>query len=219
MAPVLHGYRYSVYLRVALFALHEKGVPCLRAEVNPFDTPVAADYLALHPFGRVPALVHDGFALYETAAITRYVDEAFAGPRLQPATARLRARMVQIQSVVDSYAYWPLVRQVFSHAVFRPRAGAEADAGEIRAGLAAAPRVLRAIARLGGDGRFLLGDTISLADIHLAPILAGFAAVEAGRELLAAEPGLAAWWARMAAHPGFLATDPGLPGAGQGGAG
>lgn len=212
MTPVLHGYRYSVYLRAARFALAAKGVPCALREVNPFDRPVPAAYLALHPFGRVPSLVHGGFTLYETAAITRYVDEAFAGPALQPTGARLRARMVQIQSVTDSYAYWPLVRQVFSHMAFRPRIGEPADPGEVAAGLAAAPRVLEALAALMAGGPFLLGPSLTLADIHLAPILAGFAGTAPGRALLAQVPALAAWWDRIAACPVFAATDPGLPG-------
>lgn len=211
MVPELHGYHYSVYLRMVRFALAAKGVPHVHVAVNPFERPIPPAYLALHPFGRVPSLVHDGFVLYETAAITRYVDEAFAGPALQPQTARLRARMVQIQSVVDSYAYWPMVRQVFAHAVFRPAAGAKADAAEVAAGLEAAPAVLRALGSLAEGAPFLLGGTLSLADIHLAPIVAGFAAVPAGRALLDEVPALAEWWSHMAGHALFAATDPGLP--------
>src|ERR1700740_3393553 len=100
-AVVLHGYRYSVYLRTPRLTLAEKGVVYDRVEVNPFAPDVPAAYLALHPFGRVPALIHDGFALYETAAITRYIDRAFAGPALQPAEPRALARMDQIIGVVD----------------------------------------------------------------------------------------------------------------------
>ena len=47
---------------------------------------IPAWYTDLHPFGRMPAFEHDGFRLFETAAISRYVDEAFAGPALQPPT-------------------------------------------------------------------------------------------------------------------------------------
>ena len=129
-----------------------------------------ADYLIKHPFKRVPVLVHDDFVLYETSAITRYVDEAFDGPSLQPATPRERARCQQIISVIDSYAYWPLVRQVFSHGVFRQRQGRDADPNEVQRGLDAAPRVIGALERLAGEGAFLCGDAVSLADIHLAPM-------------------------------------------------
>src|SRR5258708_12859061 len=87
MSLVLHGYHYSVYLRIARLTLAEKGLDYERVEVNPFAPQIPAAYLALHPFGRVPTLVHDDFVLYETGAITRYVDRAFPGPALQPPQA------------------------------------------------------------------------------------------------------------------------------------
>src|SRR5215469_1352632 len=92
----LHGFRYSVYVRIARLVLAEKGVAYASVEVNPFAANVPAEYLALHPFRRVPTLVYGDFALYETCAITRYVDEAFDGPALQPRDTRARARMAQV---------------------------------------------------------------------------------------------------------------------------
>ena len=134
MSLVLHGYHYSVYNRIARLALAEKGVAYDRVEVNPFaDTPT--EYQALHPFGRVPTLVHDGFVLYETGAITRYVDRAFPGPALQPATPRALARMDQLIGIIDSYGYWPMVRQVFSHRAFRSAIGRPVDEAEVAQGL------------------------------------------------------------------------------------
>ena len=87
MALILHGYRYSVYVRIARLALVEKGVAYDQVEINPFAAEIPGSYLALHPFGRVPTLVQGDFVLYETAAITRYVDRAFEGPVLQPEDA------------------------------------------------------------------------------------------------------------------------------------
>src|ERR687888_2304824 len=101
MTVVLHGYRYSVYARIVRMALAEKGVAYDYVEVNPFAPDVPAEDVAMHPFRRVPTLVHDGFVLYETVAMTRYIDEAFAGVPLQPAAHRSRARMAQIVSIVD----------------------------------------------------------------------------------------------------------------------
>ena len=163
MSLVLHGYRYSVYLRIARLVLAEKGVSYQRVEVNPFAADMPAAYLELHPFGRVPTLVHDGFALYETAAITRYIDRAFPDPALQPAAPRALARMDQIIAVVDSYGYWPMVRQVFSQGVFRPRAGQPADPAEVTRGLVATAKVLAALEALAADAEFLVGPALSLA--------------------------------------------------------
>jgi glutathione S-transferase len=204
MSLVLHGYRYSVYLRIVRLTLAEKGVAYDRVEVNPFAPDMPASYLVLHPFGRVPALVHDGFTLYETGAITRYIDRAFRGPTLQPAEPQALARMDQIIGIVDAYAYWPLVRQVFSHAVFRPRTGQASDPAEIDLGLAASAKVLAALEPLVSD------DGVSLADLHLGAMMAYFALAPAGADLLARQPRLSAWWRRVGARPSFAATDPGL---------
>jgi glutathione S-transferase len=211
MTLILHGYRYSVYVRIVRLVLAEKGLAYEQVEVNPFAAAVPPDYLALHPFGRVPTLVHDGFALYETGAITRYVDRAFPGPALQPADPQRLARMDQIAGVVDAYAYWPLVRQVFVHDVVRPHLGTAGDAAELEKGLEAAAKALDALAALAAADAWLTGPDISLADFHLGAMVAYFAQSPRGAELLATRPRLAAWWRRLGARPSFAATEPGLP--------
>ena len=215
MSVVLHGYHYSVYVRIARLVLAEKGVTYDRVEVNPFAADVPATYLALHPFGRVPTLVHEGshggFVLYETSAITRYIDRAFPGPALQPSDPRACARMDQIIGVVDSYAYWPLVRQVFVHGVFRKRTGGDSDAAELARGLAASAKVLGALEALAAPEAFLVGPALSLADLHLGAMIAYFTAAPEGMALLKTHRQLAGWWERLGGRPSFPATDPGLP--------
>jgi glutathione S-transferase len=71
------------------------------------------EHLARHPWGKVPVIDHDGFSIFETAAITRYVDAAFPGPKLQSDDLRQQARMTQICSILDNYGWNPMVIQVF----------------------------------------------------------------------------------------------------------
>lgn len=211
MTVELYGYQYSVYSWIARLALEEKGVDYHWIEVNPFAPDVPESYLALHPFKRVPALVHDNFQTYETGAITRYVDEAFPGPRLQPTDPRHRARCSQFLSIIDSYVYWPLVRQVFSHRVFRPLLGRPSDNAEVQRGLEAARGVLAALERLVGDTEYLCGADVSLADIHLAPMIGYFAMAEEGDALLRMQHELSNWWSTMSARTAYRATRPRLP--------
>jgi glutathione S-transferase len=211
MTVELHGYRYSVYLRIAAMTLAEKGVAWTHVEVDPFAETVPESYLALNAFGRVPTLVHDGFVLYETTAITRYVDEAFAGLSLQPADPRERARMNQIIAIADSYGYWPLVRQVFSHRVFRPAQGSPGDEATIAEGLDRSRTVLTALEKLVPGGPFLSGGSLSLADLHLGAMIAYFTAAEEGRMALSRHSKLSEWWVGFAGRPSLLGTDPGLP--------
>jgi glutathione S-transferase len=211
MAVELHGFQHSVYSWIARLALHEKGVEYKWVEVNPFSEVVPAYYLEMNPFKRVPTLVHGELVIYETNAITRYADEAFDGPHLQPAQPRERARCNQILSIVDNYAYWPLVRQVFSHGAFRPRMGLPSEELEIRHGLDAAPKVLGSLEQLASGSQFLSGDGLSLADIHLAPTIGYFTQVPEGSALFNQHERLSAWWSTMSKRATYLVTMPRLP--------
>jgi glutathione S-transferase len=212
MTVKLYGYRYSVYTWIARLALQEKGVGHESIEIDPFSDTMPSEYLSIHPFRRVPALAHGSFVVYETSAITRHVDETFSGPVLQPTETHERARCNQIISVVDSYAYWPLVRQVFSHGVFRPRMGRPADQEELRKGLDTALRVLSALEALASGGTFLCGDRLSLADIHLVPMIAYFSEEPGGKVLVDQHPRLSTWMAAMSSREAFRTTTPRLPG-------
>lgn len=108
--PKIFGAEYSVYVRISRLCLHEKHIEYDLIPVDIFAPDgVSASYLERHPFGKIPAFEHDGFRLYETGAITRYVDEAFQGAVLQPSGLRKRARMNQIISIADGYLYPQLV--------------------------------------------------------------------------------------------------------------
>ncbi len=207
MTATLYGAAYSVYVRIARLALIEKGVAHDLVEVDVFGSGgPPADHLARHPFGRIPALDHDGFVLYEPAAITRYVDDAFAGPALLPADARGRARVAQIVAMIDAYGYRPLVWGLF---VGRNRAEAQGnlpDEAAIAAARAQARTFLAALEALCGDGPWAVGADLSLADLHLAPVFAYFTLTADARDLLAPCPRLRAWWQAMAARPSLAAT-------------
>ena len=79
MATVtLHGPGFSTYTRSARLALEEKGVEYELDEINFIADGMPAEQIARHPFGKVPALTHDGFVVYEVCAIGRYVDDNVA---------------------------------------------------------------------------------------------------------------------------------------------
>ncbi|MCV3271557.1 glutathione S-transferase family protein [Roseobacter sinensis] len=206
----LYGYRPSVYTRVIRLVLAEKGLRYRSCEVNPFDPGASGDRQTPHPFTRVPVLDHDGVRIYETAAIARYLDAAFPVPPLTPGTPIAVARMAQVVAIVDAYGYWPLVRQVFGHGVFRPRHRLEADPKEITAGLAAAEAVLDALEAIAVEGTVLTGAGPTLADCHLAPMIAAFAAAPQGRAAVARRPALSKWWQCWATRPSMRQTDVGF---------
>src|SRR5215469_3673466 len=144
--PILYGAPYSVYVRAVRLTLEEKGVPYELVPIDIFASEgIPPEHKARHPFGKIPAFDHAGFRLYEAGAITRYVDEAFPGARLQPDDPPGRARMNQIISILDSYAYRTLVWDVYVERVSKPATGAECDEGRIEAALPKAETCLSAL--------------------------------------------------------------------------
>ena len=199
--PVLYGLSRSVYTRVARLVLEEKGVRYTLEEVEIFEAAgVPAEHLARHPFGRIPAFVHDGLMLYETGAITRYIDEAFVGSRLQPQDAPARARMNQVIGIVDSYAYRPMVWGVFAARIVASRLGARPDDGIVAKALAKSHTCCHALEEILGSKRYFTGDELTLADLHALPILLYFALTREGAAALSEHPRLRAWFDNVAAR-------------------
>ncbi len=207
MRPVVYGLEDSVYVRIVRLVLEEKGIGYDLVPIDPFaDGGPAADYLQRHPFGRIPAFEHDGFRLYETGAIVRYMDEGFDGPSLQPADPRARARMNQLVSIADSYAYRTLVWDVFVERINKPARGEAPDEARIAAALVNSRVCLGAITGLMDDGPWLLGEKLTLADLYLAPMIDYFLATPEGQASVAQHPELASWWRRVAGRPSMQAT-------------
>jgi glutathione S-transferase len=205
--PVLFGLTRSVYTRIARLALEEKGVRYTLEEVEIFGPGgVPAEHLARQPFGRIPALTHDGFTLYETGAITRYVDEAFAGRRLQPHDPHARARMNQAIGIVDSYCYRPMIWGVFFARIVAPAEGIQPDEGHLAKTLAKARACCQSLEEILGSKRYFTGDELTLADLHALPILLYFSMAREGAEILSAHTRLRAWLDHMAVRPSVQRT-------------
>ncbi|MER8546698.1 glutathione S-transferase family protein [Mesorhizobium sp. M1169] len=202
--PVVYGADYSVYVRIVRLVLEEKGVGY---ELVPVDI-FAADgipgwYFEHQPFGRIPAFEHDGFRLYETGAIARYVDEAFGGPALQPVEARPRARLNQITGLLDAYAYRAMVWDVAVERLEKT----SPDEAVIANGLRQARTTLQALSSLKAEGPWLLGTDLTLADLHAAPIIGYFVKVAEGQALLAEFAEIRDWYARITQRASFAKTE------------
>ena len=205
--PVVFGAGYSVYVRIVRLTLEEKGVACRLEPIDVFaDGGLPTGYRGRHPFGKIPAFEHDGFRLFETSAIARYVDEGFDGPALQPDDPRSRARMNQAIGLLDSYGYRAMVWDIYVERVARPRDGEMSDEAKIAAALPVAATCLDVLERLSPESRWLAGDALTLADLHAAPMIAYFVKAPDGAAMLGRYPRLSGWWQAISARPSFAAT-------------
>jgi glutathione S-transferase len=205
--PILYGYGASTYTRIARLALMEKSVPFDYVEVADCSGySKCPEFKDLHPFKKVPVLDHRGLRLYETLAIARYIDAAFEGPALVPADPVDLARMQQIISVYDNYAFRPWVSVIAGERLFVHLTGAVPDTEAIAREF---PEASRAAAVLDTLMAGRPAASIDLADLYIVPAMAYLAATPEGARILDSCAALNAWWAEMRVRPSvaFMLAD------------
>ncbi len=206
--PIVYGFAGSSYVWSVRLALAEKGVTHELVDV-PFGVHRVEPHLSRQPFAKVPAFEHDGFALYETQAIIRYVDERFPGAPLQPEDVHQWSRMNQIIGIVDAYAWPSIAGTILFNRFLAPRFfGREPDEAAIAATLPRARLCLAEIDRLMEDHRFLAADFVTLADLMAIPLLYLFANTADGQAPIAGHPKVVDWIKRMETRQSFQVTKP-----------
>ncbi|KAF5349187.1 hypothetical protein D9756_009377 [Leucocoprinus leucothites] len=201
--------------RVAVF-LHEKKIPYefvpVKYQEGEHKTP---EYLAKHPFGQVPYLDDDGFVLYESWAMARYICDKYRdqGPDLLPPVNDVKKRALFEQAASIEVAN------------FNPNAGAIAFEGFVkpaiykrepdRARLDAATKALEAkldaYEAILSKQKYLAGDELTVADlIHLGygSMLskAGFDGLTNAQK----RPNVARWFDELESRPSWQAVKDGV---------
>jgi len=203
---VVHSVPGSPFGRAVLAALEEKGARYRLAPLTP-GAAKSPEHLARNPFGRIPVLEHDGFSLYETQAILRYLDRVLPSPALTPADPRRAARMDQVMNINDWYLFQGVCNVIVFQRIVGPRLlGLKTDEAAIEAAMPRARTVFAELARLLGEQAYFAGDAVSLADLLVAPQIDFMAPTPEWSELGAPHANLAAWLTRMQARPSFVAT-------------
>jgi glutathione S-transferase len=151
-------------------------------------------YVDLNPNARIPSLVVDGFAIYESLAINQYLVEKFGGP-LAPKNAEERGlvaqwslwAMTEVDKDITTWAF---------NALIKPEA--ERDARAASLALESLQRPLASLERSLFNKEFLMGDRFTVADLNVAATLYRGLAMD-----LSAYPQVSRWlkscWSREAA--------------------
>jgi glutathione S-transferase len=205
----LIGADYSVYFRIVRMTMLEKQID---HEIIPFDvfsvSSKSKDSLQRQPFGKIPVLVVPDLELYETGAISRYLDEAYAGQKLQPTDAAGRARMNQIISIADNYLYPHLVWGLYVELVSKRNEGEKPSWRKVAAARKLAPTCLGVLNQFLVGNDWFAGSEISLADIYIAPMLDCFMLVPGAKEMLSSNLELERWWRSISERESFSGTSP-----------
>jgi glutathione S-transferase len=207
--PTLYGPTYSTYTRTIRMVLMEKGVDYDLVDVDMMGgAHHRPEWKQRHPFERVPAFEHNGFAIYESNAIAHYIDDAFPGRRLAHPNISRRTRDQQIVDVINAYAYKRIIGDIVLRYFFADKEKGP-DTAAIAEAAPAAEHALNALQDLMlGSDPYLVGRDVSFSDLFLAPIVSYFVQFPEGTRAMAKLPRLSHWWLAMQQCPSFAATAP-----------
>jgi glutathione S-transferase len=193
----------STYTRVVRMVCEEKGIEYVLTE----RMLGAPEFVAIHPFGKMPVLRHGDFELCESKAIATYLDRSFPGPHVFPSDPRLAALAEQWVSLVNTVIDRTLIR-TYLYAYIAPKTAGAPDREAIEAVMPAVREQLGILNKAVAGTGYLVGDQFTFADINLLPILDRVRLAPEGAEALATASHLAAYYDRHAARPSFTRTIP-----------
>jgi glutathione S-transferase len=167
------------------------------------------EFLALNPRHKVPTIVDEGFALYESVAILEYLEERHrSGPALFPGDIRNRAVVRRLVQEADQY-YALAMEELVEEILFKPQE--QWNAQRIGSGRERLTAELAMWERAVPDGAFLAGE-VSAADFTLYPLIALTQRMQKKKPDLEVQamigPKVAAWMTRVEGLAYFQKTWP-----------
>jgi len=171
---IIYGSSLSPYVRKVLAFAGEKGI---EVDLQPTGFPnQSKEYLEASPFRKMPALRDGDFTLPDSSAIIHYMEAKHPEPPLIPADPELRGKTIWFEEFADTILF-ACGAKIFFNLVVLPRfMGKPGDEEAARqAELNDLPPVLDYLEGVvPGDGGYLVGDALTLADIAVASPFANF---------------------------------------------
>ena len=200
--PTVYGTPRSTYVRTVRLLLESAGADYNLKEIDIFNGEnKSADYLAKNPFGKVPTLEVDGELVYETTAITDYLNTAIAANKFSPSNPLHQARMRQIMAIVDSHLYSPAILSIVIQRLIVPSQGGKTDEDNVKNAVAPAQTAVEAIESLTVGSPYLLGSEMSIADFYLIPVFTYLSQTPEFDSITAQAPKLRTWWDEVTKLP------------------
>ncbi len=166
----LYGSDLSVFSNKIKFTAHALGMAYEFHYVNLKEKEhLSPEFLKMNPAGKVPVIDDDGFILFESGAIIRYLANKVKSS-LYPQNLQQRARVDQWMDFSTQHIGNALNKIIFNR-VFAPRMGRPVDKQSIKDGMLFLNRFLPVIDKQLSENKHLAGEEFSLADITLLSAL------------------------------------------------
>lgn len=195
----IYGRDNSINVRKVLWACAELGIAFEREDWGAGFRPTSdAGFLAMNPNAMVPVIDDDGFVLWESNSILRYLAAQHGGSALYPAAPRERARIDQWLDWQASdlnrswsYAFMALARKSPEHG----------DAQQVAASITGWTRFMQVLEQqLQHSGGYVAGADFTLADIAVGLSVNRWFGTPFEHAPL---PAVAAYFERLTERPGF----------------
>jgi len=163
-------------------------------------------YVQHQPFGEVPYISQDdGFELFESRAIGRYLATLGSGTELIPTEPKACAKFEQAASVEYSQ-FDPIALQIVWAKGFKLHIGMETDEKHVEALIARLEDKLAGYERILGKQKYLAGDDITLADLYHLPYGSIVFEQLGYGGILEKYPNFKRWWDDISSRPSWQAV-------------
>ncbi|KAG6542783.1 hypothetical protein Mapa_015860 [Marchantia paleacea] len=200
MAIKIHGRPLSPFMRVVVLAMNEMNV---QSELI-VDDQHNPEYLAtLNPFGKHPAVEFDGFNLYESRAIVRYIATNYEGLNLLGSTPKEKA-MVDQWVEVEGHSFEPPVLKILVELFFGPKFVQKVpDVAVWEENITKLEKVLDIYDAQLAKSKYLAGDFYSMADLVHIPMLHRFVTSSGKESLVTSRKHVHAWYENITSRPAW----------------
>lgn len=127
------------------------------------------EYLAINPYGKVPAMQDGDFLMAESEAMMRYMARRESSD-LYPSDIREQAKVDQWMDYVNHHVRTPVGKVQFNR-IIAPMVGAEVDERSLNDGLTFLGNNLPIVEARLAESAYLCGDKMTLADVALVAAL------------------------------------------------
>jgi len=205
MAFKLHGAPPSTLTRIVALIAKERNIPY---EFVPVDLRAGEQKQPAHlehqPFGQVPYITQDdGFELFESRAIGRYLATLGSGPALIPTDPKAYAKFEQAASI-EHAQFAPIAGVLVWEMMVKPRIGQTTNEERAKEHITQLESKLDAYDAILGRQKYLAGDEVTLADLYHLPT-GGYVFDQLGLGGLEKRPNVQRWWKDISSRPSWQA--------------
>lgn len=201
---IVYGSSLSPFVRKVLVCINEKGLVAEHIPCKPHDD--SPEFKAASPLGKIPAFSDGAYKLADSSAICHYLERRYPMPSVFPSTAEEFGRMMWFEEFADTVLFPVCGRIFFNLVVSQALFGKPGDMAIVEKALGEELPPLLDYCERQISGPFLIGSTLTLADIALAMPLINLKISKRPVDP-ARWPKTAGWLADLMKRPSFQVSD------------